>query len=182
MSAKSAVNWLMRPLLVILFGLSALVAANVASSTVTIYAWPISAPSPTSFATVVLSASQTTPIAEVKSLKLPSVSASKDEFVRIGLYDATSKQWTGTATAASSFAQGLGRKLTLHIDDNGEVYQASLGAYTLPGKGKKADVFEVEVVSKTPGALPILNRPIMLNADGKVAQPEQKDERSFLQK
>jgi hypothetical protein len=149
---------------------------------VTVYAWPLSAPSPTSFATIVLEASQTPPIAEVKSVKLPSISSSKDDIVRVGLYDSATKQWTGTATAASSFAQGLGRKLTLHVDDNGEVYHAALSAYTLPGKSKKKDVLDVEVVRKTPGAEPILNRPVVLNADGKVPQPEQTDERSFLQK
>lgn len=178
--AKSAISWLISALLLTLS--STLAAADTTRSTVTVYAWPLSTPSPTSFATIVLEASQTAPIAEVKSVRLPSISPSKDELVRVGLYDSATKQWTGTATAASSFAQGLGRKLTLHVDDNGEVYHAALSAYTLPGKSKKKDVLDVEVVPKTPGAQPILNKPVALNADGKVPQPEQKDERSFLQK
>lgn len=180
--AQSAINWLIYPILFLLSATSTLAAANAARSTVTVYAWPLSAPSPTSFATVILEASQTPPLAEVKSIQLPSVSPSKDELVRVGLYNPATKQWTGTATAASSFAQGLGRKLTLYVDDNGEVYHAALNAHTLPGKSKRKDVLDVVVVPKTPGSQPILNKPVVLNADGKVPQQDQKDERTFLQK
>lgn len=193
-------NWLISPLLLILFAAPTLAAAD---STATIYVWPLSAPSPTSFATVVLSNAQTPPTAEVKSFQLPSVPPSKDDLVRVGLYDPSTKQWTGTVTAASSFADGLRRKLTLHVDDNGDAYQAALSAYTLPGKSKTKDgkkgekkdakkkkdvkrdaenVLEVEVIPTKPGAQPILNKPVVLNAEGKVPQPEEKDERTFLQK
>ena len=177
-----AVDRLIISFIALLFSIPVVVAAEAAASTVTVYAWPLAAPSPTSFATIALSASQTKPIAKVNSLRLPSIPPSTDEIVRIGLYDPSTKQWRGTATAASSFAPGLARKLTLHVDEDGNAYHAMLSAFEIPGKSKKKDELQVEVIPPRPGAHPILNKPVVLNADGKVPQAEEKDQKTFLQK
>jgi hypothetical protein len=181
-SVTLAVDRLIIAFIALFFSIPVVVAAEAVSSTVTVYAWPLAAPSPTSFATIALSASQAEPIAEVNSLHLPLIQPSTDEIVRIGLYDPATKQWRGTATAASSFAPGLARKLTLHIDGDGNAYHASLSAFELPEKSKKKDGLEVEVIPLRPGPQPLLNKPVVLNADGKVQQVEEKDQRSFLQK
>lgn len=179
-SVKFAVNWLIIAFIALFFSIP--VGAEATTSTITVYAWPLAAPSPTSFATIVLSASQTKPIAKVNSLHLPEIPPSTDEIVRIGLFDPSTKQWRGTATAASSFAPGLTRKLTLHVDDDGNTYHVSLSAFELPGKSKKKDELQVEVIPPRPGPQPIPNKPVVLNADGKVPQAEEKDQKTFLQK
>lgn len=181
-SIMSAINCLIAVFIALFFSVPVEAATEAATSTVTVYAWPLAAPSPTSLATVVLSASQTKPIAEVNSFHLPSIPLSTDEIVRIGLYDPSTKQWRGTATAASSFTPGLARKLTLHVDGDGNTYHASLSAFELPGKSKKKDELQVEVIQPHPGPQPILNKPVVLNADGKVPQAEEKDQKTFLQK
>jgi len=178
---KLVADWLVIAFIAVLFS-TPVVAAEAATSTVTVYAWPLGAPSPTSFATIALSTSQTKPIAEVNSLRLPSIPPSSDEIVRIGLHDPSTKQWRGTATAASSFAPGLARKLTLHVDEHGVVYHASLSAFELRGTRKIKDELEVEVILSRPGPQPILNKPVVLDANGKVPQAEEKDQTSFLQK
>jgi len=181
-SVTLAVGRLIVALIALLFSVPVVVAAETVASTVTVYAWPLSATSPTSFATIALSTSQTKTKAEVNSLQLPSIPPSTDEIVRIGLYDPSTKQWSGTATAASSFAPGLARKLTLHVDEDGNAYHAMLSAFELPGKSKKKDELQVEVIASRPGPQPLLNKPVVLNADGKVPQAEEKDQKTFLQK
>ena len=181
-SITSAVDWLIIAFIALFFSISVEAAAEATTSTVTVYAWPLAAPSPTSFATIAFSASQTKPIAEVNSLHLPPIPPSTDEIVRIGLYDPSTKQWRGTATAASSFAPGLARKLTIHVDEDGHAYHASLSAFELQGTSKKKDELQVEVIRPRPGPQPILNKPVVLNADGKVPQAEEKDQKTFLQK
>jgi hypothetical protein len=179
-SVALAIDWL--TIAFITLFLSIPIEAVAKASTVTVYAWPLTAPSPTSFATITISASQTKPEAEVNSLHLPLIPPSTDEIVRIGLYDPASKQWRGTATAASSFAPGLTRKLTLHVDQNGNAYHASLSAFEIPGESQKKDELQVEVIPPSLGSQPILNKPVVLNADGKVPQAEEKDQKTFLQK
>jgi len=173
-----AIDWLVIAFIALFFSIP----AEASTSTATVYAWPLNAPSPTSFATIALSTSQTKPKAEVQSFHLPLMPPSTDEIVRIGLYDSSTKQWRGTATAASSFAPGLARKLRLHIDQDGNVYHASLSAFEIPGKSKKKDELQVEVIPPNPGPQPILNKPVVLNADGKIPQAEEKDQKTFLQK
>ncbi len=179
-SITLALDWLIIAFIALFFSIPVEAAAEATTSTVTVYAWPLAAPSPTSFATIAFSASK--PIAEVNSLHLPPIPPSTDEIVRIGLYDPSTKQWRGTATAASSFAPGLARKLTIHVDEDGNAYHASLSAFELQGKSKKKDELQVEVIPPRPGPQPILNKPVVLNADGKVQQAEEKDQKTFLQK
>ena len=48
--------------------------------------------------------------------------------------------------------------------------------------GSKAEDVIVEVVPMVPGPRPVLNKPVVLNAEGKVDTQGQEDNRSFLQK
>jgi hypothetical protein len=195
-------------------------------ATVTIYAWPLSAPSPTSFATVSIDSHST---AKIESVTFPA--ADRDEIVRVGLYDPQSKRWTGVAASSSAFAEDVRKKLTLHLDEDGQVFHVGYGAAPRKedvsvkkpkkpkkekpkskkalereererqrelkrkaksrkaGKGKKGEPpeeeeekFVVEVVPQQDGPKPILNKPIVVNAEGRVEGAPEADTKTFLQK
>jgi hypothetical protein len=162
--------------LILLFG--ALVAAA-SPSTITVHAWPLSATSPTPFATIAVSpispGSQSLS-AKVQSVHQPSVS--QDELVRIGIYDA-SNTWTGVATSAKSFGQDISRKIVLHTDSEGIVSHIGFSAFT---RAAGAEDVVVEVVPITTGPQPVLNKPVVLTPEGKVATPDAADQKTFLQK
>jgi hypothetical protein len=148
-------------------------------SVVTVYAWPLSASVPKPYAEIALPSSADS-VATVRSKK--SVSATDGEIVRIGLLD-SNKAWSGVATSADSFKAGITQKITLHTDSDGKVARVSFGSFTAPpvAKGTKSEELMVEVAPIHAGPEPVLNKPVVLNADGKLDKPEE-DNRSFLQK
>ena len=193
-------------------------AAGQIGSTVTVYAWPLSAASPTPFAKVILDTPTT---AKLVSVTLPKL-ATADEIIRVGLYDARTKSWTGVAASAAAFDSDTRKKLTLHVDEDGQVYYVGYGA--LPskedasGKGIKKkkkpkpktakalereererqrelkhrkkkglpvdeeEPFVVEVVGKREGPRPVLSKPVVLNAEGRVEGVPDVESKTFLQK
>jgi hypothetical protein len=108
----------------------------------------------------------------------PHGSFSPDHFLRIGLEDAKSKSWRGVVTSAASFREEYKKKFTIHVDEKGEPYHIGFNAY-VKGQGDEVEV-EVEVVKRGAGPKPALNRPIVLNPDGKLDTKE--PEKTFLQK
>ncbi|KAF2788484.1 hypothetical protein K505DRAFT_421084 [Melanomma pulvis-pyrius CBS 109.77] len=106
----------------------------------------------------------------------PTGSYSHQHLLRIGLTDPKSGHWRGVVTSAASFADEYKKKFVIHVDEKGEVYHVGFGA-SARGSG---DEVEVEVVKRGSGAKPALNRPIVLNAEGKLETKE--PEKSFLQK
>jgi hypothetical protein len=189
-------------LTLILFLFVAVIRAATDDSVVTIYAWPLSSQSPSPMATIALSRHASEPHANIQSYTAPSKFQSQDEVIRIGLYDPSTKAWTGTATSAKAFGAGATQKLALHIDDKGHVwnvaFSASVPVKTKLSKDKKErekqkqeaeqarlarekQPLEIEVVPPTPAPQPVLNKPVVLNLDGKVDE-QPADERSFLQK
>jgi hypothetical protein len=179
-------------------------AATAASSTLTLQAWPLSSPSPVPIASISLSQASAiindfTPLAPSKNAK---------DLVRIGVLDASGK-WHGSAAPATFFSSSVDRIIILHVDDKGEVYHVGVGTTEVENpliafererkekkkdkkdknaiKLKKSDVKKregtttVEVKRTDKAALPVLNKPIVLNAEGKL-EGQGEEEKSFLQK
>lgn len=155
-------------------------ATAVVPSTITVYAWPFSSSSPKPFAEIILP-STSGGVPDVRSKTIPSAKAG--ELVRIGLLD-SSKSWSGVATTADSFLPGIAHKISLHTDSDGEITHLSFSSFKAesPQKGKKIEDMIVEVVPIQPGPQPVLNKPVVLNAEGKVDTPGQGDNKTFLQK
>jgi hypothetical protein len=157
------------------------IAVSAASqSAITVYAWPLSASSPKPFAEIVLP-SIAGGAAEVRSKTTPTTR--DGELVRIGLLD-SSKAWSGVATSADSFKTGITQKISLHTDGEGQVKHVGFSSFEAAPvrKGAKSEEVIVEVVPIQTGPQPVLNKPVVLNAEGKVDKPGEKDERSFIQK
>jgi hypothetical protein len=178
--------------------------ASSSGSTLTVYAWPVSAQSPEPLAQIQLSTSTpSTPSLEPVSATLLSYNAlftalSKSELVRIGLYNPSTKAWAGSGTSALSFAPGYDRKILLHTDESGRVFHVGFSATAVQGvdapaekgtKGKKKSQSlkevegqtTVEIVMSSPAPQPALNKPVVLSPDGKADDPNE-DNRTFLQK
>ncbi|KAJ9649466.1 hypothetical protein H2199_000241 [Coniosporium tulheliwenetii] len=95
--------------------------------------------------------------ATLKSWTPPTDPLDSSTLLRIGLHDPQAPaeaSWTGVATSASSLQPTYRKKLTLFTDSE--------------GRGRRE------------GPRPVLNRPVVLNKEGKVE--EAKEEKTFLQK
>jgi hypothetical protein len=181
-------------------------ASSSGSSTLTVYAWPLSAQSPEPLAQIQLSPSapSTSSLAPVSasllSYNAPSIALSDSELVRIGLYNPSTKAWIGSGVSALSFAPGFDRKILLHTDESGEVFHVGCSATAVQemdeaaaekgtkGKKKTSQIIKeaeghttVEIVLSSPAPQPALNTPVVLNPDGKMEDTNE-DNRSFLQK
>ena len=131
-------------------------------------------PSPTPIAQIEYDANTST--GALASYTPPTGSYSPDQLLRIGLTDPKSGHWRGVVTSAASFTKQYKKKFVIHIDDKGEVYHVGFGT-SARGTG---DEVEVEILKKVNGPKPALNKPIVLNADGKLDTAE--PSKSFLQK
>ncbi|KAF2645088.1 hypothetical protein P280DRAFT_391327 [Massarina eburnea CBS 473.64] len=156
------------------------------ASTVTIYLHPIPdstiskssvIPSPVPLASVDYDLETST--GSVTSYTPPHGSYSAEHFLRVGLHDATSNSWKGVVTSAASFADQYKRKFVVHVDEKGEVYHVGFSA-TAKDNGEETREVEVEVVKRGVGPKPVLNKPVVLNAEGKIDSKE--PEKTFLQK
>lgn len=148
---------------------------------VDIFAWPLSASKSQSFASI--SYNGTT--ASVKFHSRPSIPAD-DSIVRVGFHHASTGKWSGIATSASNFAEGKDQKLQLLLNDEGTVYHVGFKAEDVSkgssgsGAGSKKDGLSVEVVPMNAGPQVHLNKPVVVNPDGKPAGEE--EQKTFLQK
>jgi hypothetical protein len=151
------------------------------ASTVTLYVSSV----PTSEGTAVIPSA--IPLAQIEydadqsvgtlaSYTPPTGSYSADHLVRVGLTDPKTGSWRGIVTSAASFADQYHKKFVVHVDEKGEPYHVGFGT---SAKGTGGDV-EVEIVKRSPGPKPVLNKPIVLNAEGKLEDKE--PEKTFLQK
>lgn len=170
----------------LIVALAATAFAAEVEKTADVFAWPLSAAKSQPFAKV--SYSYPSLNATVKSyspLSLPDY----HDLVRIGFYH-SGDTWSGISTSSQSFGPGREKTLRLLVDSKGDVYH--IGLTSLPDstlgsqKTRKAprteeeDQLLVEVVRQTPGPTPHLNKPVVVNPDGKV--DEQEPEKSFFQK
>ncbi|KAF2115814.1 hypothetical protein BDV96DRAFT_492385 [Lophiotrema nucula] len=130
-------------------------------------------PSPVPIAQIELDPTAST--GTISSYSPPKGSYSHDHLLRIGLTSPDGK-WRGVVTSAASFAEEYKKKFIFHVDEKGEVYHIGFGT-SARGAG---DEVEVEVVKRGVGPKPVLNKPIVLNAEGKIESKE--PEKSFFQK
>nr|POF04164.1 hypothetical protein CFP56_21919 [Quercus suber] len=156
---------------------SSLALAIETERSVDIFAWPLTAPKAQSLAKVTYNSTTAT----VHSYNTPKILAG-DDIVRIGFYH-KSGSWSGIATSASNFDESKDKKLQLLLNGNGEIYHVGFRAEDFPTSSKssnKKDGLSVELVQTMPGPVPVLNKPVVLSADGKSEQKE--PEKTFLQK
>lgn len=106
----------------------------------------------------------------------PTGSYSDDHLLRVGLTDSKTGSWRGIVTSASSFADQYHKKFTIHVDEKGEPFHVGFGT-SAKSAGKEV---EIEIVKRSPGPKPVLNKPVVLNAEGKLESKE--PEKTFLQK
>jgi len=186
--------------------LFALITTALASpDAVTIYAWPLSSPSPAPLASVRLSSSASDGSSAALVSYTPPKSRHPNELVRIGLYDDATGKWRGSATSAAFFGEHVDRQITIHVDESGTPYHVGVGATDVPDpakvkkdkKQKKKDkkakkeaskVVEwrvgettVEVAVPEDPPAPVLNKPVVLNDEGMVKAPLEQ-QRTFMQK
>jgi hypothetical protein len=118
------------------------------------------------------------PKGTVTSFTPPHGSYTNEHLLRVGLHDSTTGAWRGIVTSAANFADEYKKKFVVFVDEKGEVYHVG---FSTSAKGTdKEDVF-VQVVKRAPGMKPVLNKPVVLNAEGKIATPGV-EEKTFLQK
>ena len=188
--------------------LALLTTALAAPDAVTIYAWPLSAPSPAPLASVRLHATADGAAATLVSYTPPKPRHAT-ELVRVGLYDAATGAWRGSATSAAFFGEHVDRAITLHVDGAGVPYHVGVEAADVPDpdrvkkelvkKAKKKDkkkakkeasklVVEWRAGETTVGVwepedapTPALNKPVVLNDEGMVKAPLEQ-QRTFVQK
>jgi hypothetical protein len=132
-------------------------------------------PSPIPLAQIEYDADQ--PVGTLASYTPPTGSYASDHLLRVGLSDPKSGSWRGIVTSAASFADQYHKKFVVHVDEAGEPYHVG---FTTSAKGSGSDEVEVEILKRNPGPKPVLNKPIVLNAEGKIDSKE--PEKSFLQK
>ena len=158
--------------------LTSLSAAAQTDKQVDIFAWPLSASQSQSLAKISYNTEQAT-VVSYSAPKLPA----GEEIVRIGFHHPTTGSWSGIATSAANLAEGKDKKIQLLLNEQGEVYHVGFKTSDWPTSakgGSKKDEMSVEVVPMKPASTIHLNKPVVLNADGKLAgQPEEK---TFLQK
>lgn len=155
-----------------------LAAAAEAQTSIDIFAWPLSASKSQTFASV----SYNSTTATLRSHTRPSIPES-DEIVRVGFHHPSTGKWSGIATSASNFAQSKDQKLQLLLNDEGGVYHIGFKAGDASsGSGKESteDGLSVEVVPMRAGPQVFLNKPVVVNPDGKVGGEE--EQKTFLQK
>ncbi|KAJ4349993.1 uncharacterized protein N0V89_008614 [Didymosphaeria variabile] len=131
-------------------------------------------PSPIPLVQISYDADQTT--GTIVSYTPPQGSYAPDHLLRIGLHGNKEGTWMGILASAASFAEVYTKKFVVHLDEKGEPYHVG---FSTSDKGVGEEL-EVLVVRKEAGPKPVLNKPVVLNADGRIDSKE--PEKSFLQK
>lgn len=126
----------------------------------------------------------------------PPVLAATDA-VKLGFYSGgigDEETWHGVLTAAGNFERGVNKTLKLFLDEGGRVWHLGFSATPIAvvggkaGKGGKGegvkeegDKLNVEFVLPNKGLPPALNKPVVVNKEGK-AEGEEEEQKSFIQK
>ncbi|GAB7351453.1 hypothetical protein MBLNU459_g2115t1 [Dothideomycetes sp. NU459] len=168
-------------LLSVLLCLGVAFAADTAH-TVSIFAWPVGSPKSQQLAQITYGYPSLN--YSIKSYTPPSLSAA-GEVVRIGFSRPGSEDgWSGIATSSANFGPDRSKKLRLHLDASGELYHVGFSAIpnlsTSGDSGHKEDL-KVELVEEQNGPRPHLNKPVVVNAEGKVDDGKE-PEKTFFQK
>lgn len=167
-----------------LLGAASVVSAE--ARTANIYIQPLgSSSSPVLLAglTYDSSAPDTASSASVTSYEAPDLPESTD-LVRVGIYDASQKQWAGSTSVASAenFAKGYSPHFVLSVDGtSGEeiVLGASVRGVRIDAGQTRDFGPQASLLLTSRGKQPDLNKPIVLSPEGKKVE---KEEKTFLQK
>ncbi|KAI9833685.1 MAG: hypothetical protein M1826_006776 [Phylliscum demangeonii] len=162
--------------------------------TATVHAWPLSSPSPVPYLEIAYDAtSRQTTLSKTHPVSVEVVDrATTDPLIRVGLWEPDARGWKGVVTTASAFQDTWTQTISLHLDDQGEVWH--VGFYALPtstasprppaskrqAAGEMEDRIRVELVRAVPGPTPPVNAPVVLDEHGKT--PEKEVEKTFFQK
>ncbi|KAF3939580.1 hypothetical protein ABW19_dt0201338 [Dactylella cylindrospora] len=104
-------------------------------------------------------------------------SPKEDELYRVGVL--RGGKWVGSVKSGKLLQPDVASTITLHVDEQGEVFHVEYDAVEL-AKGAEKPEPEIIVVRPYPGAEPALNKPVVLMPDGKPVQKE--EEKTFIQK
>lgn len=172
----------------------------------TVYVWPAHSSKPQVLAQITYDIENLT--ATLNKFTPPQIAPSNAP-IRIGLWDSKTSEWRGVAASSASFDEAYQNKITLHVGPDNTVYHVGFNAFEQPRskeeqmeldrlkrkearkpgstkkqKKKSASKHDeqviVEVVKASPAPAPHLNKPVVLDADGKLPKKEQ--EQTFLQK
>jgi hypothetical protein len=170
-------------------------------NTISIYAWPLQGkPAPIAIIKLDPAIDPHNRTASVFSYSPNKVATAPNEVIRVGILDPQTKKWSGSVAAREAFDASFDRKFVLHLDrKTGRVWHVHVEATEIPkpvkvkGKKKKEKAgavkevvrtkgeTSVEVIVNGAGPRPVLNKPVVLNEEGKVEGTDV-DNRSFLQK
>lgn len=153
-----------------------------------IYHWAVNVPQPSLLAKIAYNPD--TLESNVLSYTPPTIETSeKDLKYRIGFYTTAadgSKQWVGSlisqsglTTTTTSATQRNTLQLYLSGSQPHDLYHVSLSKKYTP-KEESQDPIGVELVYPSVGALPELNKPVVVSPDG--TAPQEEVEKTFLQK
>lgn len=157
--------------------LSTLAYAVEPQKSVDIYAWPMS----DDRSQMLARAFYNTTHAHIVGYAPPKIPPG-DDLVRV-CFGHPSGAWSGVSTAASNVMPGKHKKIQLHLNLEGELYHLGFKASDMGSSsttGTTDGEFSVEIVPMKRGPTPHLNKPVVLDAEGKVAG--EVPEKSFFQK
>ncbi|KAJ6787243.1 hypothetical protein PWT90_06821 [Aphanocladium album] len=166
--------------------LSALCAATLAAATprtAHIYVQPVQGgsgsgkPHPLAEVAYDVAAPSTAEVLTYEAPDLPDGTAA----VRVGVYDVRSKAWSSGTTVASAdnFSKGFSPNFLVSTDAHGDVVSVALKGVQIDAGHTRNFGPKIVLLPETPGTQPALNKPVVLNPEGK---REEVQEKTLLQK
>ena len=160
---------------------------SVLSRSITIYVWPLSAPSPSPYLNIAYDPTSLS-VAVKKSYQatLPSQQdpSRSESLVRVGIWDAQVKTLRGVVTSAATLDPRQGRTIFIHLDEEGSAWHVDVRPFRPQDEARRGkeryNMVKVELVRPTADPSPILNEPVVRDEQGKIPEPE--PEKSFFQK
>ena len=123
----------------------------------------------------------TTLSSEITSYEYPEISP-ETTLLRVGIYDESSSSWKSSTsvTSVDSFAKGYQPTIVISLDANGGVIGVSCKSAKIDAGATRDFGPKVKVVKSVKAKQPELNKPIVLNPEGKLE--EAVPEKTMLQK
>ncbi|KAH7413146.1 hypothetical protein BKA64DRAFT_660370 [Cadophora sp. MPI-SDFR-AT-0126] len=163
---------------------SALAISSELIDSTTVYIQPLNSKSaPVSLAEIKFNPS--TLSSEIISYESPLFDDEEDlssKLLRVGIYDPASASWKSSTstTSVETFAKGYAPTIVLNLDAQGGVIGVSCKSSSIDAGQTRDFGPKVKVVKMKEGPKPFLNRPVVLNPEGKVE--EIPTEKTLLQK
>ncbi|KAL2066198.1 hypothetical protein VTL71DRAFT_2269 [Oculimacula yallundae] len=119
---------------------------------------------------------------EILSYESPSFPDTSSQLLRVGIYDASTSTWKSSTsvTSVETFAKGYAPTIVLNLDAQGGIVGVSVKSSAIDAGQTRDFGPKVRIVKMREGAKPVLNRPVVLSAEGKVE--EVPTEKTLLQK